>query len=83
MKTMNIELDCYHNINGSKNPSVSIKTYPLSQDIEVEIIADEKELIRQMLKNFSLYDLLEEMTDAQKQELTDYLFERYAVGEIA
>jgi hypothetical protein len=47
----------------------------------VSITANQSEMIREFLGNFHLYEILEEMTEEQKQELTNYLFERYAVGE--
>jgi hypothetical protein len=83
--TLKLHLDCHWDTSKyyptSAEPKISIDTYPLSKSITVSITANQSELILEFLRNFHIFDILEEMTEAQKQELTNYLFERYAVGE--
>ncbi len=83
--TLELNLPCYHSSSTyhtkSEQPSMSMTTHPLSKVITVKITANQSELILEFLRNFHIFDILEEMSEAQKQELTDYLFERYAVGE--
>ena len=78
---MNITLDCYSNCNFTVAPKINIRPYPSLGKIEIDIEAADDQLIQAFLKSFNIYEILEEMTEKQKQELTNILFERYAVGE--
>lgn len=49
----------------------------------VTIEADESEILAAVLKQFHPLEILDAMTQQQKQDLTDTLFEQFAVGEHA
>lgn len=84
--TIALTLDCYWsnfpNHSKSEAPKISIDTYPLSKSIVVKITANESELIRQFLENFSAHEILEVMTCEERQSLADSLFENYNIAYV-
>ena len=84
--TIELQLNCFWSSFPthikSEAPKISIDTHPLSKSIVVKITANESELIRQFLENFSAHDILGVMTDTERQSLADSLFESYNIAYV-
>ena len=60
-----------------------IEHTPMYNEMTVVIDGQADDILKAVLKEFHPMEILEAMTKQQQQEMTDTLFERFAVGDPA